>query len=203
MSRDGLLIVISAPSGAGKGTLLQYLKKSNEKIRFSISVTTRKPRENEVDGINYFFKTVDEFKEMVEQDELLEWVEYCGNFYGTPRKHIEEVTRKGFSVVLEIEVEGALNIKKKFPDSILIFVLPPSFEELKRRIEARGTEEPEVIQKRLEKAKKEIQYISFYDYIVINDKLENAVEDINSILRAESLRYTRNKDILNRIGGCY
>jgi len=203
MNKKGLLVVLSAPSGTGKGTLLDLLKSSNEKIRLSVSVTTRKPRVNEKEGKNYFFKSVEEFKKLISQDELVEWVEYCDNFYGTPRKYIEELTRQGFDVVLEIEVEGALNIKKRYDNSVLIFVLPPSFEELRKRIIARGTEEPDVIRKRLDKAKKEIEYINHYDYIIINDELEKAVDDINSILRAESLRYVRNKDLVNRIGGCF
>jgi len=203
MSRKGILVVISAPSGTGKGTLLELIKGSNEKVRLSVSATTRKPRQNEVDGCNYFFKTQSEFKKMIANNELIEWVQYCDNYYGTPKKYVEDLTREGFNVVLEIEVEGALNIREKFLDSILIFILPPSFEELEKRIRARGTEKPEIIKKRLEKARKEIEYINLYDYVIINDKLSDAVDDVNSILRAELLKYKRNKDILNRIGGFF
>ncbi|MGI6778119.1 MAG: guanylate kinase [Acetivibrionales bacterium] len=202
MDRKGLLVVISAPSGTGKGTLLELIKDSNDKVRLSVSVTTRKPRENETDGNNYFFKTQREFKEMIANNELVEWVEYCDNYYGTPKKYVEEIIGQGFNVILEIEVEGAMNIRKKYPDSVLIFILPPSFKVLEKRIRARGTEEPEIIKKRLEKATKEIEYVSLYDYVIINDKISDAVDDINSIIRAELLKYERNKDILNKIGGC-
>jgi len=200
MFHSGLLVVVSAPSGTGKGTLLGALEKLNSNIRFSISATTRNPREGEIDGTDYFFKSVDEFKKMVEDGELIEWVEYCDNFYGTPKSYIEECLMQGFDVVLEIEVEGAINIRKRFSDSVLIFVLPPSFEELKRRIIKRGTENPYTIEKRIEKAKEEIKYIDIYDYIVLNDSVDNAVNQINSILTAEKLKYQRNNNILEELG---
>jgi guanylate kinase len=128
---------------------------------------TRKPRDGEIDGVNYFFNTVEEFKKCIVEGELIEWVEYCNNFYGTPKRHIKELTKQGFDVILEIEVEGAVNIKNKYPDSVLVFVLPPSFEELKNRIINRGTESDSVIEQRLKRAKDEITYIYNYDYIII------------------------------------
>ncbi len=192
MAKRGLLLVISGPSGTGKGTVLNLLRQLNTGVRYSISATTRQPREGEVDGQNYFFKTVEEFEQMIKEEELVEWVQYCGNYYGTPKKCIEETLDRGFDVILEIEVEGALNIKNKYPESVLIFILPPTFEELRRRIESRGTEEPGIISQRLEKAKKEFQFINSYDYAIVNNSLQDAVEDINSILRAEKLKFSRN-----------
>lgn len=200
MFREGLLVVISGPSGAGKGTLVKLIRERNENIRLSVSATTRSPRDGEISGESYFYKTIDEFKEMIKNDELVEWVEYCDNFYGTPRKYIEECTENGLDVILEIEVEGALNIKNKFPDCISVFILPPSFDELKRRIVGRGTEETSVIEKRLLKARKEIEFVNKYDYIIINNDIENAVNEIKSILKTEKLRFSRNMDILNKIG---
>lgn len=200
MNRKGLLVVVSAPSGTGKGTLLSRLEKVNSNVRFSVSVTTRSPRENEIEGHDYFFKTVEEFKVMAESGELLEWVEYCDNFYGTPRKYIEELLFEGFDVVLEIEVEGAMNIRKFYPDCVLVFVLPPSPEELKKRITGRGTEHPEVIEKRIEIARKEIRFVDRYDYVIVNNEIQKAVDDINSILRSERLKCERNTSILKELG---
>jgi len=200
MFQGGLLVVISAPSGTGKGTLIKRLQEKNSNIKLSVSATTRKPREGEVEGQSYFFKTPDEFKKMIENDELIEWVEYCDNFYGTPKKYIEETIRQGFDVFLELEVEGAQKIKSKYPDSVLLFILPPSFEELRRRIEGRNTEAPEMILKRMDKARKEVTFINNYDYVIVNDDISKAVDDISSILVAEKLRVKRNNDILKVLG---
>jgi guanylate kinase len=199
MYQEGLLVVVSGPSGSGKGTILNLLMKQNDKVRSSISATTRKPREGEADGVNYFFKSIDEFQEMIKKQELIEWVEYCNNYYGTPRAYIENTKNQGFDVILEIEVEGAVNIKKKYPDCVLVFILPPSFDELKKRIENRGTENDKVIEQRLERAKKEIEYIKYYDYVIINDVLQDAVDNLNSILKSERFKFSRNADILNRL----
>lgn len=199
MFRKGLLMVISGPSGTGKGTVLKFIKIANENIRYSVSATTRRPREGEIDGVNYFFKSVEEFKSMIENDEMVEWVQYCDNYYGTPIKYVNECINKGFDVILEIEVEGALNIKDKYPDCVAVYILPPSFEELAKRIEGRGTEKPETIEKRLGQSKRELTYVHKYDYIVVNDKVEEAVRNINSILEAEKLRFKRNKDILGKL----
>jgi guanylate kinase len=197
MNSSGLLVVISAPSGTGKGTLLGVLEKINPNVRFSISATTRKPRKGEIDGKNYFFKTIEEFNEMVKAGELIEWVEYCGNYYGTPKSYITDSLEQGYDVILEIEVEGAVKIKEHYPDCVLIFVLPPSFVELRNRIEKRGTESPDSIGKRTEKAKEEIKHIKRYDYVVINENVEKAVNDINTILKAEKLKTGRNTNIIN------
>lgn len=200
MVREGLLVVVSGPSGAGKGTVLNLLKAQNENIVFSISATTRKPREGEIDGKNYFFKTVETFQEMLNKDEMLEWVKYCDNYYGTPRKYVEDNVKQGKDVLLEIEVNGALKIKQKFPESVLAFILPPSFEELKKRLEGRGTESLEVIEKRLETARDEMVFIDKYDYILVNDSVDTAVCELNSILISEKLKYYRNKGMVEQMG---
>jgi len=200
MFREGLLTVVCGPSGVGKGTLLKLLKDRNPNIRFSVSATTRKPREGEIDGQNYFFKTVEEFKEMINNGELVEWVEYCGNYYGTPNKYIKDSMELGYDILLEIEVEGAVHIRDKFPGSVMLFILPPSFAELKKRIENRGTESQEVIEKRLIRAKEEIQCINNFDYAIINEDIEKAVKVINNILESEKRKVKRNKEILKKIG---
>ena len=198
MSHEGLLVVVSGPSGAGKGTVLKRLKDSDDSIRFSISATTRTIRQGEKEGLNYFFKTRDEFKSMIEAGQLLEWVEYCGNYYGTPKEYIETTVKEGYDCLLEIEVEGAANVKKACPDCVLIFILPPSFEELKRRIEKRATEEPEIVAKRLQRAREEMAYIENYDYVIVNDKIEDAVENLRSILKAEKLKLNRNRKMIEQ-----
>lgn len=199
MFRKGLLVVISGPSGTGKGTVLRLVKESCHNIKFSVSATTRSPRDGEVDGVNYFFKTVPQFEEMIGNNEFAEWVKYCDNYYGTPKKWIMDNLENGFDVILEIEVEGALNIKKQFPDCVTIFMLPPTMEELRHRITSRGTEELSVIDKRMEKARNELNFVDKYDYITINNTVEDSVREINSIILAEKLRYNRNKDIINKI----
>jgi len=196
MHRRGLLIAVSGPSGTGKGTVLKNLRNNDDNIKFSISATTRAPREDEIEGKNYFFKTVEEFKKMVDNGEIIEWDYFCGNYYGTPGKYIEECIENGHDVILEITVSGAINIKKKYPDCVLIFLLPPSFDELKNRIITRGTEDKEVIEKRLRKAFEEIQYINEYDYVVINDNIKEAAEKLRCIISAEKSRTDRNIDIL-------
>lgn len=200
MFRKGLLIILSGPSGTGKGTVLKLIKESCHNIKLSVSATTRAPREGEVDGVNYFFKTQQEFERMILNHEFAEWVKYCENYYGTPKKWIEDRINEGFDVILEIEVEGALNIKKQFPDCVTIFMLPPSFEELRHRIVARGTENIEVIEKRLNKARKEFNFADKYDYVCINNTIEDSVREINSIILSEKLRFERNKDIINELG---
>jgi len=201
MNRRGLIVVLSGPSGAGKGTLLKAACQKNSNIRLSVSATTRKPRENEIDGVNYFFKTVEEFRQMIRDGDLVEWVQYCGNYYGTPARHIEELTAKGYDVILEIEVEGALNIKGRYPDCVSVFVIPPSLEELERRIVGRGTETAEAIQKRLKRARMELKIIDNYDYVVLNDNIETAADDINCILHTEKLKYFRNREFVEEMLG--
>lgn len=187
-NKKGLLIVFSGPSGSGKGTILQEVLKANPQIRFSVSATTRSPREGEVDGVNYFFITKEQFEQLIADDGVLEYATYCDNYYGTPRKPVEEALAAGNDVVLEIEVQGALQIKKKFPDCITVFILPPSMEVLEHRLRRRGTEDEATVQKRLTQAASEIELAPRYDYSIVNDALEDAVEDMKAVLRAEHCR---------------
>jgi guanylate kinase len=189
--REGLLIVVSGPSGVGKGTVCSALRKKMPELTYSISATTRPPRETEVDGVNYFFKTVSEFKEMIKNDELIEWAQYVGNYYGTPRRFVEETLAAGKDILLEIEVQGAMQVREKFPQGIFIFLVPPSFEDLKRRILNRGTETETSLAHRLNAANDELKQIERYDYVVINDEVEQACERIRAIITAEHCRKDR------------
>ncbi len=193
MAHDkGILFVLSGPSGVGKGTVRKAIMEKNDlNLHYSISVTTRKPREGEVDGVDYFFKTREEFQQMIENDELLEWAEYVGNYYGTPIGYVQEMLAKGNDVLLEIEVQGALQVKKRFPEAVFIFLMPPSFSELRNRITNRGTEEDKLIDDRMIVAKKEIAQMIHYDYIVENDIVDLACERIKSIICAEHYRKVR------------
>lgn len=190
----GLLIVLSGPSGAGKGTLCKELCERNKQYRLSISVTTRKPRKGEVDGKNYFFKDLEQFQKMVEENQLLEWAKVYDNYYGTPREYVEKSLKEGYDVILEIDIQGALKVKEKFPEGVFIFILPPSMEELKKRIINRGTETEEEIMKRFKSAYDELNYISKYNYVVVNDDVEEAIKKIESIIIAEKCRVDRNKE---------
>lgn len=194
MKRQGILIIISGFSGAGKGTIVDRLLGSSH-FSLSISATTRQPRKGEIHGKHYFFVEKDVFEKMIENDELIEWAKYCDNYYGTPKKYVENIINEGEDVILEIEMQGALQVKKKYPDSLLVFVTAPSAMEIKNRLIVRGTESEDVIMKRLRKSYQEIDSIDDYDYIVINDGLENSVAQINAIIMAEHERVTRNKDI--------
>ena len=195
MSR-GLLLVISGPAGSGKGTVIKYLMEKEQNIAYSVSATTRAPRPGEVDGVNYHFITVDDFKSRIEQGGILEYTEYCGNFYGTPKKEAEEVLDAGKNLILEIEVEGAMNVKKLCPDAVLIMLLPPSHAEQERRLRGRGTEPEDKILARLAQAREEIKQLGIYDYIVYNKDgaAEECAYDISSIIRAERLSRRRNPD---------
>ena len=196
----GLLIVISGASGTGKGTVCKKILADLPKISYSISATTRKPRQGEVDGREYYFLSVDEFKQWIADEKFLEFAEVYGNFYGTPLNKIEEQLNRGEDVLLEIDVQGALNVKKKCPEGVYIFLLPPSLEELKRRIEGRGSETPESLNRRLKNAVAEIQIGREYDYAVVNDTIENAAAQIKSILVAERCRVAYNEDKF-KLGG--
>jgi len=200
MDKKGILMIISGPSGSGKGTIVNELIKE-ENYYLSVSATTRLPRINETEGIHYFFKERKEFEKLIEAEELLEWAEFCGNFYGTPKSNVENKLMEGKNVILEIEVQGALKIKQLYPDCVLIFVIPPSIDELKKRLVQRGTEKEEVIQRRIARALEEIEIMKEYDYVVINDDLLTAVENINTIVKAEKLKVTRNSSILKQIRG--
>ncbi|MBR2353612.1 MAG: guanylate kinase [Clostridia bacterium] len=182
----GLLIVISGPAGSGKGTVNAHLLSTGDFV-YSVSATTRDPRPGEVDGVNYHFITREEFLSRIESGAMLEYTEYCGNFYGTPLKEAEEVLASGKNLILEIEVEGAANVKRLYPEAVLILLLPPSFAVQEQRLRGRGTEAEEKIQKRLERTREEIAIADFYDYVVVNrDGLDrDAAEDIRAIVRAE------------------
>ena len=191
----GILIVISGPSGAGKGTICKALLEKHKDIYLSVSATTRDPRQGEVDGVNYYFMTKEEFKNKVEEDDFLEWAEVYGNYYGTPKSKVEEMLESGKNVILEIDIQGALRVKENCgEDGVFIFILPPSMKELKQRIINRGSETPESLMKRFTSAYKEINYISKYNYGVVNDTVDAAVEKIEHILAAESCRVDRIKD---------
>lgn len=187
----GILIVLSGPSGVGKGTVCSMLRKTASNLTYSVSATTRAPREGEVDGVNYFFKSRKEFLDMIEHDQLLEWAEYVGNFYGTPYDFVRQTLDEGKDVILEIEVQGALKVKQRFPEGVFIFLMPPSLDELRNRIETRGTETAELIQSRMSAAAEEINLMEHYDYAVINDKIELACSRIQSIITAERCKRER------------
>jgi len=199
MKNDGLQIVFSGPSGAGKDTILKRLLETNADYRLSVSATTRAPREGEVDGKDYHFITKEKFQNMLKNDELLESAEYCGNCYGTPSGPIRSWQAEGHDVILEIEVQGGSQIKTKCPDCVSIFILPPSMEVLEQRLRDRGTEADEVIQKRMMRAQKEIEEAVHYDYCVINDTVEKAVDEINQIICAEKHKVYRNADFIERM----
>lgn len=192
----GLLVVLSGPSGSGKGTVLKQAMRSKPNIEVSVSVTTRAPREGEIDGVNYYFLAPEAFQTLRAEDGLLEWAEFCGNFYGTPRDKIEQRLNEGKDVVLEIEVQGAMKVRAAFPDAVLIFNLPPSLEELKNRLTGRQTEPPEVVEKRMNTAVWELSQAENYDYVIVNDNVEDAANAFLSILSSEKCKTARNKALL-------
>lgn len=194
----GLLLVVSGPSGCGKGTILSEILK-NEKIFYSVSATTRNARPGEVDGVNYHFLTKIEFENLIENDGMLEYALYCDNYYGTPKKPVEDMLNEGKHVILEIEVQGAMKIKEKCPDAKFIFILPPSLKELHRRLNKRGTENEEVIEKRLNEAAGEIKQAYKYDYALVNGELSVAVDDLLAIIRAEELNVKNKNNIIDEV----
>ena len=185
MTKEGLKIIISGPSGAGKGTIVKKLIQEGQSV-LSVSATTREPRQGEVEGVQYFFTTREEFQTLIAEDKLLEYAEFCGNYYGTPKDFVEQTTAKGINVILEIEVEGALQIKSIYPEAIFIFVIPPSLTVLKSRLVGRGTETIEAIEKRLSRAKEELLYFKEYDYVVVNENVDEAVSAIENIIDVEN-----------------
>lgn len=196
----GVLLIISGPSGSGKGTIVERLV-DDLGYRVSISATTRNPRPNEENGVHYFFKTKEEFEKMIEAGELLEHACFCDNYYGTPKEYVERQLVEGNNIILEIEVQGALQVKKKYNDAVLIFTMPPTIAELRRRLVNRGTEDMETIDKRIKRAEEELEYLPQYDYIVINDTVEQAVRDVDCIVRAEKMRCGRNPELKNKFKG--
>ena len=196
----GVLLIISGPSGSGKGTIVERLV-DDLGYRVSISATTRNPRPNEENGVHYFFKTKEEFEKMIEAGELLEHACFCDNYYGTPKEYVERQLGEGNNIILEIEVQGALQVKKKYNDAVLIFTMPPTVAELRRRLVNRGTEDMETIDKRIKRAEEELEYLPQYDYIVINDTVEQAVRDVDCIVRAEKMRCGRNPELKNKFKG--
>ena len=196
MTERGRLIVISGPSGAGKSTVVFKAIEGRDDFCFSTSVTTRKPRPGEVDGREYFFVDFERFREMVEKDELLEHAEYVANSYGTPRAYVEQKMDEGLNVLLDIEVQGARQIREKKPDAVLVFVIPPSMEELRRRLEGRGTDTARAIEARLIRARQEYAEADFYDYIIVNDDADRAAAELSAIITAERCRASNRMDLL-------
>ncbi len=196
---NGFLLVLSGPSGAGKGTVSNALMEEMDDIVLSISLTTRKPRPTEIDGENYFFVDEEEFKRMIEDDELMEYAYVHTNYYATPKKFVFDQIEKGEIVLLEIDVQGALQIKKKYKEAIFIFLIPPTMDELRSRLEIRGTESKEDIDRRFNNAFKELDFVGEYDYFVVNNTVEQAVTDIKNIIAAERLRVKRHKRIKENV----
>ncbi len=195
----GVLIVLSGFSGAGKGTVVKALLEKYDNYAISVSATTRPPREGEVDGVHYFFKTKEEFEEMIERDALLEHACYVDNYYGTPKEYVEQQLDSGKDVILEIEIQGAMDIKKKFPDTVLMFITAPDADTLRERLTGRGTETTEVINARLKRAYEESVGIEDYDYFIVNDTVEDCVERVNAIIKSEHARTIRNKNNIDAI----
>lgn len=196
---DGLLVVISGPSGAGKGTICKKLKEQMKDLKVSVSATTRKPREGEVEGESYFFINEEDFIKKINNDEFLEYAKVYGNYYGTPKKEVFKQLEDGNDIILEIDIQGALQVKKNYPRGVFIFILPPSLKELQNRIEGRGTDSKEVIIKRMQCAYDELNYAFEYDYVVLNDEVQAAVDKIKCIINAEKSRAIRKKAIINKI----
>lgn len=197
--RKGLLILISGPSGTGKGTVCDLLRQKHPEISYSISATTRQPRQGEQDGVNYYFYTKEKFREMIDQGQLLEWAEVYGNFYGTPKQKVLDRLEAGEDILLEIDTQGALNVMKVMPEGLFIFLLPPSLEELAARLKGRGTETEESLHRRLGAAVDEIKLATKYRYVVVNDKVEDAQETIANIIEAEHHRSDLNESLLAKL----
>lgn len=199
MIDKGMLITVSGPSGSGKGTVLGELIKKRDDVKISVSMTTRQKRNGEIDAVNYYFVTKDYFEKKINEGSMLEYAQYAGNYYGTPKEPVDEMLKAGKAVILEIDVQGADKIKEIYPDVIRIFIMPPSASVLERRLRGRNTEDEETINHRLVIAKGEMKMASEYDFIVINDELESAVKDIETIIDAERLKASRNKKFLSEV----
>ena len=200
MTKRGLLIVLSGPSGVGKGTVRAAIfSKGEQKFVYSISATTRQPRTGETDGVDYFFKTREEFEQMIQNKQLLEYAEYVGNYYGTPLEYVENTLAQGKDVFLEIDVQGAIQVRELMPEGVFIFLTPPDLNELESRIVNRGTDSDEVIAKRMKTAREELELMKYYDYSVVNDTVNNAVQKIEAIIQTEHLRIVRNLDTIEEL----
>lgn len=199
MSEKGILVVVSGFAGSGKGTLMKALLGQYENYALSISATTRNPRVGEADGREYFFKTKEEFETMIKQGEFIEYAQYVNHYYGTPKAYVESQLNSGKDVILEIEVQGALQVKEKFPETLLLFVTPPNTEILYKRLAGRGTEDKETIALRMARAEEEVKVIERYDYLIVNDKLEECVTAMHSIIQGEHSRTCRKKELIDTI----
>ncbi len=199
MEKKGILVVVSGFSGSGKGTIMKELLSRYDNYALSISATTRSPREGEQDGREYFFKTREEFEEMIASDALIEYASYVENYYGTPRAYVEEQLALGKDVILEIEIQGALQIRKRFPDTLLLFISPPDARTLEKRLVGRGTESMDVIENRLSRAVEEAEGIESYDYFIINDDLNTCVEQVHRLIQGEHSRVSRSLELINEI----
>ena len=197
-NRRGLLVVFSGPSGSGKGTVLKEAFKNSDDLRLSVSVTTRSPREGERDGVDYIFYSKEQFENLIQEDGFLEWACFCENYYGTPKAEIEKMLSEGKDVILEIEVQGAMKVKEKCPEAVLVFNMPPSKEELKNRLVGRKTDAPEVIEKRLATSVWEISQAENYDYIIVNDVVEDAAKRLLSVIEGEKCKKERNLCVLSQ-----
>ena len=199
MKQQGILAVVSGFSGAGKGTIMKALLEKHDNYALSISATTRKPREGEVHGREYFFLSVEEFEELIEKDQLIEHARYVSNYYGTPRSYVEEKMAEGKDVILEIEIQGALKVKEKFPETLLVFIVPPTAEELKKRLIGRGTETMELIETRMARAVEEAEVMDAYDYILVNETVDKAVEDLHNLIQSQHMKADNNKDRIQKM----
>ena len=195
----GILIVVSGFSGAGQGTLMKKLLENYDNYALSVSATTRAPRQGETHGKEYFFKSVEEFEKMIAQDELIEYAKYVDNYYGTPESYVTSQLEAGRDVILEIEIQGALKVKEKYPDTLLLFVTPPSAEELKARLVGRGTESMEVIEARMKRAIEEAQYMDSYDYLIINDDIDTCMEEMHQVIQAEHKKVNHCQKMIEQI----
>lgn len=199
MNQRGILVVVSGFSGSGKGTLMKTLLEKYDNYALSISATTRQPRAGEENGREYFFVTKEQFQEMIREDQLIEYAQYVDNYYGTPKAYVEKQMDAGKDVILEIEIQGALKVKEQFPETLLVFIMPPSAEELKRRLVGRGTETEEVIQSRLERAVKESEGIERYDYLLVNDDVERCSEEMHRLIQIQHNRAENCLEFIGRI----
>lgn len=197
--KQGVLVVVSGFSGAGKGTAMKRLLEKYDNYALSISATTRAPREGEADGREYFFKTVEEFEKMIAKDELIEYAKYVENYYGTPRSYVEEQLAEGKDVILEIEIQGALKVKEKYPEVLLLFVVPPNAQTLKERLVGRGTETMDVIESRMKRAVEEAQYMPQYDCLIVNDELDRCVDEMHQIIQSTHAECRRNHAFITQI----